>query len=146
MPWDIMVERYSHETVLTLCSTSVTGVGGHRLRGGAHDQPDAGLWELRGSARVHTFSAVMCWVACDRLARIARQLGLAERAAYWQEQSQQQIHATISQRAWNKERNAFVATFDGNAMDARLLLLAEVGFIDAADPRFASTVAAVEKD
>lgn len=110
-----------------------------------HDQPDAGLWELRGSARVHTFSAVMCWVACDRLARIARQLGLAERAAYWQEQSQQ-IHATISQRAWNQERNAFVATFDGNAMDASLLLLAEVGFIDAADLRFASTVAAVEED
>lgn len=110
-----------------------------------HDQPDAGLWELRGSARVHTFSAVMCWVACDRLARIAWQLGLAERSAYWQEQSQQ-IHATISQRAWNKKRNAFVATFDGNAMDASLLLLAEVGFIDAADPRFASTVAAVEKD
>ncbi len=110
-----------------------------------HDQPDAGLWELRGSARVHTFSAVMCWVACDRLARIATQLGLAERAAYWLEQSQQ-IHATISQRAWNKERNAFVSTFDGAAMDASLLLLAEVGFLEAADPRFASTVAAVEQD
>ena len=110
-----------------------------------YDQPDAGLWELRGSARVHTFSAVMCWVACDRLARIARQLGLAERASYWQAQAQQ-IHDTISQRAWNAGRGAFASTFEGGAMDASLLLLAELGFLDAADPRFASTVRAVETD
>ena len=110
-----------------------------------HDQPDAGLWELRGSARVHTFSAVMCWAACDRLARIASQLGLAERATYWLEQARL-IHATISRRAWSERRGAFVSTFEGEAMDASLLLLAEVGFLDAADPRFAATVSAVEKD
>ena len=110
-----------------------------------YDQPDAGLWELRGSARVHTFSAVMCWVACDRLARIARQLELAERASYWQAQSQQ-IHDTISRRAWNAARGAFASTFEGEAMDASLLLLAELGFLDDADPRFASTVRAVETD
>lgn len=110
-----------------------------------HDQPDAGLWELRGSAHVHTFSAVMCWVACDRLARIATQLGLSERASYWLEQSRQ-IHKTISRRAWNEGRGAFVATFEGEAMDASLLLLAELGFLEASDPRFAATVAAVEKD
>ena len=110
-----------------------------------HDQPDAGLWELRGSARVHTFSAVMCWAACDRLALIAAQLGLAERAAYWDGQSQT-IHKVICQRAWSEQRGAFVSTFEGEAMDASLLLLAEVGFLDAADPRFAATVSAVEKD
>jgi GH15 family glucan-1,4-alpha-glucosidase len=110
-----------------------------------YDQPDAGLWELRGSARVHTFSAVMCWVACDRLARIAHQLGLTERADYWQAQAQQ-IHDTISRRAWNAARGAFASTFEGEAMDASLLLLAELGFLDATDPRFASTVRAVETD
>ena len=110
-----------------------------------YDQPDAGLWELRGSARVHTFSAVMCWAACNRLALIAGRLGLAERAAWWHEQSQL-IHVTISQRAWNKQRGAFVSTFEGDSMDASLLLLAEVGFLDATDPRFAATVGAVEKD
>jgi len=110
-----------------------------------HDQPDAGLWELRGSARVHTFSAVMCWVACDRLARIGKQLGLSERASYWQHLAQQ-VHATISQRAWNSQRGAFVSTFDGEAMDASLLLLVELDFLQASDPRFASTVAAVEQD
>ena len=110
-----------------------------------YDQPDAGLWELRGSARVHTFSAVMCWAACDRLGRIAGRLGLAERAAYWLGQSRE-IHETISRRAWCERRGAFVSTFEGEAMDASLLLLAEVGFLDAADPRFAATVGAVEQD
>ena len=110
-----------------------------------HDQPDAGLWELRGSARVHTFSAVMCWAACDRLSLIAKRLGLAERAAYWSAQSQH-IHENIGKRAWNEKRGAFVSTFEGETMDASLLLLAEVGFLDAADPRFAATVSAVETD
>ena len=110
-----------------------------------HNQPDAGLWELRGSARVHTFSAVMCWAACDRLARIAERLGLAGRVAYWRSHAAH-IHETIVKHAWNAKRGSFVSTFDGDAMDASLLLLAEVGFLDAADPRFATTVAAVEQD
>lgn len=109
------------------------------------DQPDAGLWELRGSARVHTFSAVMCWAACDRLARIAVHLQLAERAAHWRAQADR-IHADICERAWSARRNAFASTFGGEAMDASLLLLAELDFLDAADPRFAATVAAVEQD
>jgi GH15 family glucan-1,4-alpha-glucosidase len=87
----------------------------------------------------------MCWAACDRLGRIAARLGLAERAEYWFGHATQ-MHETISLKAWNKKRGAFVSTFDGKAMDASLLLLAEVGFLDAADPRFAATVGAVEKD
>ncbi len=110
-----------------------------------YDQPDAGPWELRGSTRVHTFSAVMCWAACHRLALIATRLGLAERSAYWQDQAAL-MHKAISQRAWNEQRGAFVSAFDGDAMDATLLLLAEVGFLEPADPRFAATVAEVEKD
>jgi GH15 family glucan-1,4-alpha-glucosidase len=110
-----------------------------------HDQPDAGLWELRGSARVHTFSSVMCWAACDRLARIAAHLDMRDHASRWRAQADR-IHHTISDRAWNAGRGCFVSTFDGDAMDASLLLLAEVGFLDAADPRFAATVAAVETD
>ena len=110
-----------------------------------HDQPDAGLWELRGSARVHTFSAVMCWAACDRLARIAAHLGLDARADYWRAHAEHIRHA-IDTRAWNGKRGSFVSTFAGEGMDASLLLLAEVGFLDAADPRFAATVAAVEQD
>ena len=110
-----------------------------------HDQPDAGLWELRGSARVHTFSSVMCWAACDRLAKIAERLGLAQRRDYWHSQAER-IHRVVCERAWNGRLNSFVATLDGNSMDASLLLLNEVGFLQADDPRFAGTVAAVERE
>jgi GH15 family glucan-1,4-alpha-glucosidase len=110
-----------------------------------YDQPDAGPWELRSSAHVHTFSAVMCWAACHRLALIGGRLGLAERAAHWRDQ-EQQMHDAISKRAWNAQRGVFVSTFDGDAMDATLLLLHEVDFLAADDPRFAATVAAVEKE
>ncbi len=109
------------------------------------DQPDAGLWELRGGARVHTFSAVMCWAACDRLARIAEHLGRADRAAYWRRHADA-MHRAIVNRTWSERRQAFVSTFDGEAMDASLLLLAEVGFVAADDPRFAGTVDAVAGD
>lgn len=109
------------------------------------DKPDAGLWELRGSSHVHTFSAVMCWAACDRLARIADRLNLSARTTYWHDHAIA-LHHVIVDRCWHSGRNAFVSTFDGDTMDASLLLLAEVGFLSAADPRFASTVRAVERD
>ncbi|CAG1009322.1 Trehalase [Burkholderiales bacterium] len=110
-----------------------------------HDQPDAGLWELRGAARVHTFSAVMCWAACDRLAKVAQRLGLVPRQVYWQTQAES-IHRVVCERSWSEQLNSFVATFDGNSMDASLLLLHEVGFLAVDDPRFAGTVAAVERE
>jgi GH15 family glucan-1,4-alpha-glucosidase len=110
-----------------------------------HDQPDAGMWELRGGNRVHTFSSIMCWAACDRLSRIATRLGLAERALYWSNQAQK-IHAVICDRAWNDPIKAFTAVFGGSSLDASLLLMHDVGFLNADDPRFASTVAAIERE
>ena len=109
-----------------------------------HDQPDAGLWELRGSSHVHTFSSVMCWAGCARLAKIARHLGLTERGDYW-DNAAQRIHRTILEQGWNEELNSFVSTFGGNDMDASLLLLPELGFIDHKDPRMIGTVAQIEK-
>jgi GH15 family glucan-1,4-alpha-glucosidase len=53
---------------------------------------------------------------------------------------------TIGSRAWNDRRGCFVATFEGETVDASLLLLVEIGFLDAADPRFAATVGVIEKD
>lgn len=111
---------------------------------GYHDVPDAGIWEFRGRTQVHTHSSLMCWAACDRLARIARQLGLLERAAYWHERAAH-IHRTISERAWNPKLNSFVATFGGDDLDASLLLIHEVGFLPADDPRFVATVEAVKE-
>jgi GH15 family glucan-1,4-alpha-glucosidase len=110
-----------------------------------YDKPDAGMWERRTSTRVHTSSSLMCWAACDRLAKIAAHLGLADRAVHWRTHADT-IHAAISARAWSATRNSFVATFDGDEVDANLLLLEEIGFLAGADPRFVATVEAVERE
>jgi GH15 family glucan-1,4-alpha-glucosidase len=109
------------------------------------DQPDAGLWEFRTKAKVHTFSAVMCWAACDRLSRVAERLHLGPRADYWRTQGDR-IRAVIEEKAWDSERNSFVESFGGTEMDASLLLMHHLGFLASDDPRFAGTVAAVEKE
>lgn len=109
-----------------------------------HDQPDAGMWELRTRARVHTSSSLMCWAACDRLAHIGEHLGLIERSRYWREKADR-IHATICERAWNEQIGAFTESFGGDQLDAGLLLMAEVNFLRPDDPRFQSTLLAVEK-
>ena len=107
------------------------------------DQPDAGLWELRTRSQVHTFSALMCWAACDRLARIATRLGAAERAAHWQAAAAR-LHGQIARRSWCRQRGAFAATFGGADMDASLLLMNHLGFLPADDARFAGTLRAIE--
>ena len=104
--------------------------------------PDAGIWEYRGRVRVHTYSAVMCWVACDRLARIADRLGLKDRAASWRAHAHE-LRETILARAWNDRLGAFCGSLDGDEFDASVLLLHELGFIAADDPRFVSTVEAI---
>jgi GH15 family glucan-1,4-alpha-glucosidase len=110
-----------------------------------HDQPDAGLWELRERSRVHTWSAVMCWAACDRLARIAARLGLGDRAQLWRSEAAR-IHDFVHARCWNEARGAYVAAVDGDALDASMLLLAELGFVKPDDPRFAATVDAIGRE
>ena len=109
------------------------------------DKPDAGLWEFRTIEKIHTFSSVMCWAACDRLARIAHQLGLDARAGYWRGHADT-IRTVICDNAWNAGMNSFVESFGGSTeVDASLLLLHDLGFLEADDPRFAGTVLAIEK-
>jgi GH15 family glucan-1,4-alpha-glucosidase len=110
-----------------------------------HDQPDAGIWELRTRARIHTFSSVMCWAAGDRLARIAERLGVGDSARYWRRQADR-IHAVICERAWSPARNSFVESFEGEDLDASLLLMELLGFVDARDPRYVGTVDAIERE
>jgi len=108
-----------------------------------HDQPDAGMWELRTRARVHTSSVLMSWAACDRLAKIAEVLVLPERATLWRERALH-IKERLLREAWSEERQAFAESFGGHELDASVLLMAEVGFIDPMDPRFIATVDALE--
>jgi GH15 family glucan-1,4-alpha-glucosidase len=110
-----------------------------------HDKPDASLWEFRGREAVHTYSAVMCWAACDRLGNAATRLGLNERAHHWNDRADI-IRKAIETRAWNPDLGRYSATFDGDGMDASLLQLVEVRFADAQAPRMQATIAAVEKE
>ncbi|MBF9232711.1 glycoside hydrolase family 15 protein [Microvirga alba] len=108
------------------------------------DQPDAGPWELRTKAAVHTFPSVMCWAACDRLAKIALAMDREDRAAFWRGQADR-MHAIIDARAFNPGKGTFVSSFNGDDLDATLLLLSELNFVKPDDPRFIATVEAVGK-
>jgi GH15 family glucan-1,4-alpha-glucosidase len=106
------------------------------------DQPDAGPWELRTTVRVHTFASVMCWAAADRLAKIALAIGREERAEFWRMRADH-MQRVIERHSYNRDLGIFVSTFDGRDLDATLLLLHELGFLAADDPRFVRTVEAV---
>jgi GH15 family glucan-1,4-alpha-glucosidase len=108
-------------------------------------EPDAGIWEYRGRQRVHTHSAAMCWAGCQRLSAIAKRIGLDERAKYWDAVAQP-IHTALLDQAWNEKRGAFTAAFGSDDLDASVLLLPDLGVIEIDDPRFVSTVAAMERE
>ena len=108
-------------------------------------EPDAGIWEYRGRARVHTHSAAMCWAGITRTAAIARRLGFAERAAHWNGVADR-IGAEILARCWNETRGAFTAGIGTGDTDASVLLLPELGLVEADDPRFLSTMKAIEQE
>jgi GH15 family glucan-1,4-alpha-glucosidase len=105
-------------------------------------EPDAGIWEYRGRQRVHTHSAAMC---CQRLSAIAKRIGLDDRAKYWDTVAQP-IHTALLDQAWNEKRGAFTAAFGSDDLDASVLLLPDLGVIEVDDPRFVSTVAAMERE
>lgn len=108
------------------------------------DQPDAGLWEFRGRQGVHTYSSVMCWVAADRLTKIALRLGEREKAAHWRSRADL-MRDRIIHEAYDEERGAFMETWGGSRLDASTLALTDLGFIAADDDRFLGTLDAVEK-
>jgi GH15 family glucan-1,4-alpha-glucosidase len=107
------------------------------------DTPDAGPWEYRGRQRVHTFSSVMCWAACDRLARIATHLKLEDRATHWRTMSDR-MKKEIERHAWNAKLGRFTESFGNQDVDASLLLLPHLDFLQPDDPRFAGTVQSIE--
>ncbi|HEX8447204.1 MAG TPA: glycoside hydrolase family 15 protein [Sphingomonas sp.] len=109
-----------------------------------HDQPDAGLWELRTRQSVHTYSAAMCWAACDRLANAAAALEIEDRRAFWQERADT-IRTTIMNAAWREGTQRLSATFSGDDLDASLIQLLDLRFLAPDDPRFRSTLKAVEE-
>ncbi|WP_370615682.1 glycoside hydrolase family 15 protein [Mumia sp. Pv 4-285] len=109
--------------------------------------PDEGIWEIRGPRRHFVHSKVMAWVAFDRAIRIAEKLALEEAVPVqrWVE-LRDAVHAEVCEKGWSDAKNSFVQFYGANVVDASLLMLARVGFLPHDDPRIVGTVEAVEKD
>jgi GH15 family glucan-1,4-alpha-glucosidase len=112
---------------------------------GAWSQPDEGIWEVRGPRQLFTHSKVMAWVAFDRAVKAITHFGMQGPLARWQK-LRDEIHADVCARAWNSGKRAFTQAYGSEDLDASLLLIPQVGFLPASDPRMASTVAAIERE
>jgi len=109
------------------------------------DEPDNGLWEIRGELRHFTHSRVMVWVAFDRAIKAVERHGLEGPVETWRK-LRGEVHAEVMDRGYNVERGCFTQHYDTTEVDASLLVLPTVGFIAGDDPRFLGTVRAVEQD
>ncbi len=107
-------------------------------------EPDHGIWEIRKPPRHHVYSKVMCWVTVDRAIAIADQF-LDREPEAWLE-LREEIAEEIIDRGWNPDRGTFTAAYDGDDLDASVLAIGMWGLIEPSDERFASTVAAVERE
>jgi len=108
-------------------------------------EPDKGIWEFRTEDRHFTFSKVLCWVAIDRAIKVARIFRKERKIAKWS-LLEKAIKKDIMDHAWNQEVKAFTQSYGSPNLDASVLLMESYGFIEARDPKFVSTVKAIEKE
>jgi GH15 family glucan-1,4-alpha-glucosidase len=106
--------------------------------------PDEGIWETRGGRRPFVYGQLMSWVAFDRAIRMATSRGRPADLARWIEQ-RDRIHAQIMTKGWNDQLGAFVQYEGADVLDASLVLMPLMGFIVPNDPRWQSTIAAMDK-
>jgi GH15 family glucan-1,4-alpha-glucosidase len=118
----------------------------HHLEG-VWDQPDDGIWEVRGPRRHFTHSKVMAWVAFDRAIRLAQDYHTlpADRVTHWT-QLRDRIHAQVCSKGFDKEINSFTQYYGSTLLDASLLMLTPVGFLPPDDPRIVGTITAIQKE
>ena len=109
------------------------------------DQPDQGMWEVRGAPQHFTYSKVMAWVALDRGIRNAETMNADGPLDRWRA-LRSRIHDEVCARGFNTQRNAFVQAYGSSQLDASLLLLPTTGFLPATDPRVRGTIEAIERD
>jgi GH15 family glucan-1,4-alpha-glucosidase len=112
---------------------------------GAWDQPDNGVWEVRGPRRHFTHSKVMAWVAADRMVAGVRASGLPGPADRWAALAAT-IHAEVMTRGFNTELNSFVQSYDSTALDASVLQIPRVGFLPPGHERVIGTIDAIQRD
>ena len=108
-------------------------------------EPDEGLWEVRGPRRHFVHSKVMAWVAFDRAAGYAEQAGETDLAARWRG-TRDKIKAEVCEKGYNSERGAFTQYYGATELDASVLLISDVGFLDPDDPRIVSTMKVLQRD
>lgn len=108
-------------------------------------EPDKGIWEFRAEDKHFTFSKMLCWVAIDRAIKIARIFRKTRKIEKWTK-LEQEIKEDILQNSWNDGINAFTQSYGSPHLDASVLLMESYGFIHAKDPKFVSTVKAIEKN
>ena len=108
------------------------------------DRPDHGLWEVRGRRRHFTHSKIMAWVAFDRAIKDAEKEDLDAPLERWRS-VRERIHAQVCARGFDAANNSFVQSYGSKFLDASLLLIPQVGFLPAEDPRVLGTIAAIEK-
>jgi GH15 family glucan-1,4-alpha-glucosidase len=106
---------------------------------------DAGLWEVRGPARHFTHSKVMAWVAFDRAVRFHEEFGASGPVERWTE-LRDEIHAQVLERSWSEKKQAFAQSYDSDELDASILMMPLVGFIDVNDERMLTTVEAIRSE
>ncbi|MGH7366363.1 MAG: glycoside hydrolase family 15 protein, partial [Candidatus Rokuibacteriota bacterium] len=108
-------------------------------------EPDESIWEVRGGRREFLFSRVLCWAAIDRAIRLARKRSFPAPLARWHEE-RDTIYQDIFTHFWDADRKTFVQSKGSTALDASSLLLPLVKFIAPGDPRWVSTLRAIERD
>lgn len=108
-------------------------------------EADKGIWEFRSEDKHFTFSKVLCWTAVDRAIKVAEMLNKQHKIEKWKP-LETQIRKDIMDKAWNEKKQAFTQSYGSDHMDASVLLMESYGFIDAKNPKYVSTVWAVEKD
>jgi len=112
---------------------------------GAWEQPDQGIWEVRGKRRHFTHSKVMAWVAMDRAVKAVEQFRLEGPLKRWQT-VRDAIHEQVCRDGYHRDRHTFVQYYGSASVDASLLMIPLVGFLPASDPRVRGTVQAIEAD
>ncbi|MEV4836690.1 glycoside hydrolase family 15 protein [Nonomuraea sp. NPDC049486] len=109
------------------------------------DEPDEGLWEVRGPRRHFVHSKVMCWVALDRAVKYVERFDRTGPADRWRA-ARDKMHAEICDKGYDPHRNTFTQSYGSHELDAALLLIPMLGFLPIDDPRVTGTVAAIEKE
>ncbi|MCA5923656.1 glycoside hydrolase family 15 protein [Curtobacterium oceanosedimentum] len=107
--------------------------------------PDNGIWEMRGPRRHFTHSRAMIWAAFDRGVAAVEEFGLEGPVDRWRA-LREQVRAEIEEHGWNAARGCYRQHYDTDEVDASLLVLPQIGYLPADDPRMTGTVAAIEQD